>query len=79
MNRVILGIVVYAVSSISALAQWTLPEIKVSDINVGDTVYLFNKEAVGFMRGHSLLFLCRLLLKTWKKVPSAATSTIFRG
>ena len=51
MNRVILGIVVYAVSSISALAQWTLPEIKVSDINVGDTVYLFNKEAVGFMRG----------------------------
>ena len=40
-----------ALSTLSASAQWALPEVKGSDLVAGDTCYLYNKEAGAFLRG----------------------------
>lgn len=37
--------------STGIFAQWTRPEVKTSDLVVGDTLYLYNKEAGAFYRG----------------------------
>ena len=42
---------VMLLSSMSAFAQWTLPEVKTSDLVVGEVMYLYNKDAGAFMRG----------------------------
>lgn len=41
---------VMLLSSMSAFAQWTLP-VKTSDLIIGETMYLYNKDACAFFRG----------------------------
>lgn len=40
-----------ALFSMSAMAQWTLPEVKTSDLVVGEPMFLYNKDANAFFRG----------------------------
>ena len=40
-----------ALLSMNALAQWTLPEVKTSDLKEGEVMFLYNKEANAFFRG----------------------------
>ena len=51
MKKKLLFLGALALSSLSAFAQWTLPEVKGSDFVPGDTCYLYNKEAGAFLRG----------------------------
>ncbi len=51
MKKKLLFLGALALSSLSAFAQWTLPEVKGSDLVPGDTCYIYNKEAGAFLRG----------------------------
>ncbi len=51
MKKKLLFLGALALSSMSAFAQWSLPEVKTSDLVVGEVMYLYNKDAGAFMRG----------------------------
>lgn len=51
MKKKLLFLSALVLSSVSAFAQWALPEVKGSDLVSGDTCYIYNKEAGAFLRG----------------------------
>ena len=54
MKKKLLFLGALALSSLSAFAQWTLPEVKGSDFVPGYTWYLYNKEAGAWIRFNPL-------------------------
>lgn len=51
MKKNLLSFCAMALLSMNALAQWTLPEVKTSDLKEGEVMFLYNKEANAFFRG----------------------------
>ena len=51
MKKILSLVATLALTTFSAFAQWSLPEVKGSDLVSCDTCYLYNKEAGAFLRG----------------------------